>query len=296
MTAAVESLHLNHPGDFAIDVRTPVPAIWEHNPRITKISDDEGEVYRLQYDSISRSNQEHRPFLAGYNDNLAKQLGIDNPLRTNRPHLYLSDDEKKWIDQIAQHHTNGQRTPFWLINAGLKQDFTTKSWPVENYQAVVDATAGEVQWVQIGSDDPKHNHPLLDGVIDVRGQTDARQIIRLAYHAQGGLGSVTYLQHLMAAWQHPYVCLVGGREPATWVSYPKQATIHTIGTLDCCRDAACWKSNIEPSPTSHDPNHSLCQFPVKGRHRTSPKCMAMIQPAYVAETVRMFNDSRTARV
>ena len=56
-------------------------------------------------------------------------------------------------------------------------------------------------------------------MINLAGQTDHRQLIRLAWHARGGLGPVTYLQHLCAAWEKPYICLLGGREPATWVHY-----------------------------------------------------------------------------
>jgi ADP-heptose:LPS heptosyltransferase len=110
--------------------------------------------------------------------------------------------------------TGGRKIAFWLINAGIKNDFTTKAWPVEYFQEVVNRTCGRIQWVQIGA--KEHDHPVLTGVIDLRGQTDHRQLIRLVWHAQGGLGPVTYLQHLCAAWEKPYVCLLGGREPVTW--------------------------------------------------------------------------------
>lgn len=36
LTAAVESLHATYPGQYVTDVRTPTPAIWEYNPRITR--------------------------------------------------------------------------------------------------------------------------------------------------------------------------------------------------------------------------------------------------------------------
>ena len=76
MTAAVESLHQTYPGEYATDVRTPAAEIWQHNPRITMIADDdaEAEKFDLHYPSINRSNQEHIPFLSGYTDDLARKI------------------------------------------------------------------------------------------------------------------------------------------------------------------------------------------------------------------------------
>ena len=171
--------------------------------------------------------------------------------------------------------------PFWLVCAGTKSDYTAKAWPVEHYQEVVDRTRGRIQWVQVGA--LQHNHPELRGVIDLRGQTDQRQLIRLAYHCHGGLGPVTYLQHLCAAWEKPYLCLLGGREPATWVQYPLQHTFHTMGLLDCCRTKACWKSRVVPLNDGSDKDNSLCQWPVLGGRMPVGKCMASIRPERVIQ-------------
>ena len=46
MTAAVESLHLTYPGEYQTDVRTPSREIWQHNPRIIKVEDDDPENER----------------------------------------------------------------------------------------------------------------------------------------------------------------------------------------------------------------------------------------------------------
>ena len=278
MTAAIESLHLTYPDEYATDVRTPAREIWMHNPRITTIADDEPDVRMLDvhYPSINRCNQEHIPFLGGYCEYLGQQLGVSLSLKVNRPQLYLSDQEKKWIDQIQHHVTDGRPVPFWLVNAGVKSDYTAKAWPIEHYQEVVDRTRGRVQWVQVGA--REHNHPELHGVIDLRGQTDHRQLIRLAFHARGGLGPVTYLQHLCAAWEKPYICLLGGREPVTWTQYPLQHTLHTIGSLDCCQSTACWKSRVVPLRDGDPKDTSLCLWPVMGMTRPTAKCMATIRP------------------
>lgn len=277
MTAAVESLHRAYPDQYITDVHTSVPEIWAHNPLITKLAEQDPEVttLNLEYPSVNRSCQEHVSFLSGYTTNLGDQLGIPLRLKVNRPYLYLSDEEKEWMNQIQEHRSNGRDIPFWLINAGIKSDYTAKAWPIEYYQEVVNRTIGDIQWVQVGSEE--HDHPPLDRVIDLRGQTDHRQLIRLVYHCDGGLGPVTYLQHLCAAWEKPYICLLGGREPVTWVSYPLQHTLHTIGMLPCCRTEACWRSQVVPG------GKDLCEWPILGLERPVAKCMAMIKPAEVLQ-------------
>ncbi|MFT5466117.1 MAG: ADP-heptose:LPS heptosyltransferase [Verrucomicrobiales bacterium] len=44
LTAAVRDLHAHYPGQFLTDVRTPCPALWEHNPYLTPIADDDPEA------------------------------------------------------------------------------------------------------------------------------------------------------------------------------------------------------------------------------------------------------------
>jgi ADP-heptose:LPS heptosyltransferase len=279
MTAAVESLHATYPGQYLTDTRTPAPEIWEHNPHITRMEDGEGELLDLGYPTVHRSNQAPLPFLDGYTRDLGRRLGVPLELTTNRPNLYLSDEEKQWVNQVRHHFTNGRIVPFWLICAGVKSDFTAKQWPVESYQEVVDATRGRIQWVQIGA--TEHSHPKFRGVIDLVGKTDGRQLIRLSYHAEGGLGPVTYLQHLMAAWEKPYLCLVGGREPVSWVQYPRQTTFHTIGQLACCRQGACWRSRVVPLADGSQQDGSLCDQPFLGLERPVARCMAAIRPREV---------------
>jgi len=280
MTAAVESLHATYPGQFRTDVRTPVPEVWQHNPLIVPLEEDEGaEWIRMEYPSIHQSDGRLVSFLEGYTAYLGERVALPLRLTTNRPHLYLSEDETKWIDQLQHHFTNGRKVPFWLVNAGIKRDYTVKQWPVESFQEVIDLTRGRLQWVQIG--DLSHDHPELRGVIDLRGKTDHRQLMRLAYHADGGLGPVTYLQHLCAAFQKPYICLLGGREPVGWVQYPLQHTLHTLGLLPCCRSRACWKSRVVPLNDGDGKNNSLCEWPVLGLQRPVAKCMAIIRPEQV---------------
>jgi ADP-heptose:LPS heptosyltransferase len=288
LTAAVESLHAAYPGKYLTDVRTSCPAIWEHNPHITSLQDEKPGTLAIDmhYPQINRSNQTPVNFLSCYTEYLGDRLNVPLRLATNRPHLYLSDEEKSWMTMPQQHFTHGRRTRYWIVVAGTKRDYTCKQWPVEHYQEVVDRTRGKIQWVQIG--EAGHQHPPLCGVIDVRGQTDHRQLIRLAYHADGGIGPVTYLLHLMAAFQKPYIYIAGGREPPTWISYQNVHCLHTVGQLPCCQTQACWKSRVVPLGDGDHKDRELCEHPIVGLERPAPKCMAMIRPSEVASILERF--------
>ncbi|HVA46385.1 MAG TPA: hypothetical protein VNH11_08430 [Pirellulales bacterium] len=126
---------------------------------------------------------------------------------------------------------------------------------------------GRLVFVQIGA--AEHSHPPLDNVVDLRGKTDHRQLIRLVYHSSGVLTGVSYPMHLAAAVPcrplapqaepaspnrqafhegrdptqiprrsahgvsglrlRPCVVINGGREPPHWEQYPGHQFLHTIG-------------------------------------------------------------------
>lgn len=67
MTAAVRELHRQYPNQYQTDVRTCAPAIWEHNPYITPIADDnrDARTIEMHYPLINQSNQRPVHFLEG---------------------------------------------------------------------------------------------------------------------------------------------------------------------------------------------------------------------------------------
>ena len=280
LTAAVYSLHRQFPGQFETAIATSHRELWQHNPDVAP--DGPGERIEVHYPAIGRSNQEPVCFLDGYRGFLAERLDLPEfRLLTNRPQLYLSDDERGWISQV--HELTGLPTRFWLVSAGVKSDFPLKQWPIEHYQTVIDVLRGRVQFAQIGA--AGDDHVRLCGVIDLVGRTDLRQLVRLVWHAAGGLGPVTLLQHLCAAWSKPYVCLLGGRESLPWAaSYPMQTTLHTLGTLPCCREGACWRS-IAVEAQRQNASQTACERPLLGMVRPVAECMAAIGPAEVAGVI-----------
>lgn len=287
LTATVESLHTLYPGEYITDVVTSTPDVWNYNPNITTIAPDDSEarIVEVHYPIIHDSKKRFLHFLHGYCEYLSTQIGKPLYLTTNRPHLYLSQEERDtWMDQVQEHAMDGRKREFWLVNAGTKKDYTTKQWPIEYYQKVIDETSGYIQWVQVGA--KQHEHHPLRGVLDFRGKTTDRQLIRLAYHCSGGLGPTTYLQHLCAAFEKPYCCLLGGREDIHWVQYPRQTTFHTIGQLPCCLIGGCWKSRVVPLRDNDEKNKSLCEQPLVGYMKPVPTCMAVIKPDEVIRVIQ----------
>lgn len=285
MTAAVESLHAAHPGRYLTAVSTSCDVLFEHNPRVSRFDDGlPSRGVRMQYNLIHQSNQRPVHFMQGFCDHLAEALGVQVPLAVNRPQLYLSREERSWVSQVEE--VTGRPTRFWLVNAGTKKDFTAKGWGRHNYQRVVDLLRGKVLFAQVGA--YEHDHEPLDGALNLVGWTDLRQLVRLAYHCAGGLGPSTLLQHLCAAWEKPYVCLVGGREPTSWVHYPKQTTLSSVGVLKCCEGGACWRSRTVALGDGAEQDKSLCELPVLTGPEPVPSCLAQFTPEEVARAIMRY--------
>jgi hypothetical protein len=292
LTAAIETLHRTYPGEYQTDVRTRSPAIWTANPHLTPIPDGDAAatVIDMHYDAIHRSNQESIPFLSGYTEHLAAAIARPLRLCTNRPHLYLTPEEAAAPPAVPG--------PFWLLCCGIDNDWTTKAWPLEYWQDLVDITARKIRWVQIGL--PQHNPVRLSGALDLCDTgPPTRDLILLTRHARGAIGPITFLQHLAAAWHVPYVALLGGREPTTWTQYPYQHTLHTVGLLPCCR-TPCWKmrtvargdhARVGRNQTLMD--DLLCARPRTDFTRPAPDCMARITPDEVAALVLRIDATRS---
>lgn len=316
LTGAVHALHQAYPGRFLTDVETTGGrAFWEHNPHITPLDKSAADVETVtvhysrqqgepadRYAHIDQSNQRPLHFLEAMCEGLSTALGLPQPLRPSvfRGDIYLSDEERRWVSQIQE--LTGRPTRYWILNAGHKHDFTCKHWgPASRWQTIIDRTRGRIKWVQVGQTGDRHTHPDLDGVIDLRGQTDLRQLVRLVYHADGVLSGVSQLMHLAAAvprpdhlqgFTRPAVILAGGREPQAWNVYPGQQYLHTVGSLDCCRSGGCWKSRVVPlgDGERHDLPDKLCRHVRTIDSTPVPHCMELITPDDVLRALERYLD------
>lgn len=292
LTAAVRDLHLAHPGRFQTDVRTPCPALWEHNPYLTPLGDCGCEVETLEchYPLIHHSNQLPYHMIHGFRLYLEERLGVTIPPTAFRGDIHLSAQEKGWMSQVEE--TEGLGARFWIIVSGGKNDFTAKWWDPDRAQSVVDHFRGRIRFVQCG--EASHHHPRLRHVIDLVGKTDLRQLVRLMWHADGVVCPVTMFMHLAAAVEtrpgrpknRPCVVTAGGREPSQWEAYPHHQFLHTLGALPCCDHGGCWKSRVEPLGDGDEKDRSLCLRPVTlPSGRRLPECLDMITAERVIEAV-----------
>lgn len=299
LTAAVRDLHRNYPDEFLTDVRTPCPGLWENNPYITPLDEGDPDVSILQceYPLIHRSNHLPVHFIHGFVSFLNEQLGLRIELSAFKGDIHISDEEKSWLSQVQE--MTQEDIPFWIIVAGGKHDFTIKWWDHQRFQQVVDYFRGKILFVQIGEEG--HHHPALNGVLDLRGKTDLRQLVRLMYHAQGVLCPVTFAMHLAAAVEtkegmpknRPCVVIAGGREPSQWEAYPHHQYIHTNGALFCCDDGGCWKSRSIPlgDGDSKDRPENRCMNLVGNL----PRCMDMISASDVIRRIAMYFEGGACR-
>jgi ADP-heptose:LPS heptosyltransferase len=242
------------------------------------------------YPLIHVCNKAPYHFIHGFAHFLNERLGTRIQPALFKGDIHIADEEKTWYGQV--HELAGIDIPFWIIVAGGKTDVSIKWWDTERFQAVVDHFRVKIQFVQVG--EKGHHHPALKGVIDLRGRTDLRQLVRLVYHAQGVLCPVTSLMHLAAAVpvkegmpkNRACVVVAGGREPSHWEAYPHHQYIHTNGALLCCDNGGCWKSRTAPLGDVDERDHprNLCVDVLGGL----PRCMKMITPEDVVRRIEMY--------
>ena len=295
LTAAVRDLQKAHPGAFVVDVRTTAMALWENNPHLSPLKEEDPgvQVLEMQYPAIHRSNYRPYHFIHGYAQFLEERLGIRIPVTEFKGDIHISAQEKRWMSQVEELGFRGQ---FWIMMAGGKYDFTAKWWNPDFYQEVVDHFQGRIQFVQCG--EAGHWHPPLKGVINLIGKTDTRQFVRLMYHADGVVCPVTFAMHLAAAVEmkpgrpknRACVVIAGGREPSHWEAYPHHQFIHTNGALPCCEQGGCWKSRCQPVGDGDHKDRDLCVEPVAVRDDIRiPKCMHMITPRDVITCIERYH-------
>jgi ADP-heptose:LPS heptosyltransferase len=294
LTAAVRDLHYWYPGQFVTDVRTHCADLWENNPYITPIPDDDPEAKRLDcsYPLINRCNYTPYHCLHGFIEFLNDKFHLHIRPTLFRGDIHLSKQEKLWYSQV--HEVTREDTPFWIVAAGGKHDVTIKWWDSKRFQQVIDHFRGKIQFVQIGHEG--HHHPKLKGAIDLRGKTTLRELIRLVYHSQGVLCPVTSLMHLAAAVptkrreypQRPCVVVAGGREPAHWEAYPGHQFVHTNGALPCSGSGGCWKDRTERlrDGDKRDRAGNLCVDVTNGL----PRCMDLITSDEVIRRIKFYFD------
>lgn len=291
MSGAIRDLHHFKPGMFQIAVNTWCPEIFENNPFVTALDKMPEGAKHVAVDVPTNNYSDDCPHLITlYHRALAKALDLSHiPVARLAGDIRISGDERNWKPDFLDRADQ----PYWIVFAGGKGDFETKWWSPASYQAVVDALAGKVKFVQVGGKD--HWHTPLKRCINRVGKWSIRDVIRATYRADGILSPISWGMHLAAAVPCPAgkparraaVVIAGGREPVPFIQYPAHRVLHTIGQLDCCCRGGCWRYLVTPKSDRKD---SPCKYPTAMPGVLAAKCMAMITPQMVADAIAGFYD------
>lgn len=292
----IASLHESHPGKFVTDVRCSAREIFHGSKYITELNENDPGVESIDvdYPAIHRSNSHPVRFSTAFGEDIAAKLGVTVTPTQFSGLISITQEEDSWYSGV--HEVLGKDVPYWVINAGHKNDFTAKAWVFERYQEVVNRVS-DVWFVQIGA--KEHVHPELKGanVINMIGKTDVRQLIRLIYNSFGVISGVSFPMHLAyAVPPHPRfgrksranITIAGGREPAHWEQGPNHHYLHTCGMLSCCDAGGCWKSRIVALDDNDSKNKELCVDPVNVSGQWVGRCMAMIEVDDVVTLIRRY--------
>lgn len=304
MTAFVRDLMLTHPGRYVVEVQTSAMDLWRNNPYVTVAKRRPGarpNVKYLQLDygrGIRDQNYEPVHFLAYFHRDFERKMGVKVPLRLPYPDLHLSTEEQTVAPLSGR---------YWVVLSGGKSDFTAKVWEAARMQRVVDELGARGLGVaQIGSNDPGHWHPPLQGnhVVNLVGRTNLRDMMRLIHHSDGVICGITCAMHMAAALHRPCVVLAGGREAWWWEAYVRENKglapvqhllktphqfLHTIGLLQCCQNHGCWKNKV----VAINSDKSLCYHPVQRPNQAVPLCLDMISEMHVLEAVMKYYTDQT---
>ena len=297
-TAVIRDLVASNPG-IQVNVETTAQELWDNNPHLDRsvTRENADKVAKFEMPLIHQCNQNGLHVMDCIREDLQEKLGLRIRPGRRAADIHFSADERA---DLSLWRSNGipLDRPYWLVNAGRKDDVPCKHWGTVNFQRVVELTAGKVVWVQIGSNE--HRHERLAGAIDMRGKTTHRQLALLMFRAAGCLTGISYPMHLATVqWDghgdrpRPCVVIGGGREPVSFTLYPNHHWLSAVGTLDCCRNGGCWNNNRTNGDTK---DRRPCRHPVTPPGdrfgETIGQCMAGISPFDVRDVILPLLEAR----
>ncbi|MHB8206943.1 glycosyltransferase family 9 protein [Mucilaginibacter sp.] len=167
----------------------------------------------------------------------------------NKPILQLS------VDEDAKGQCFSKQIAIVTSTAGAKVPMVNKEWLNERYQEVVDRLSPSYKFVQLG-----HKGDFaLKNVLDLRGQTTARESAAILKNVLLLVSHVGFAMHLARAVDCRAVIIYGGREKPEQSGYD------------------CFKNLYSPIACSPCWLHNKCDF--------SRKCMKMITTEMVVEAI-----------
>ena len=274
MTSAIRDLKNSHNDKYDIKPVTNYMHMWDNNPYVSTFDSADIIIKVGTGIGVNGSQTSGLHMCNAYRLSIEEKLNINIRQGAIRGDVHLSQEEKDKAPFVDGH--------YWIISPGTRNQFTSKIWPYDRWQKVVESFPN-ITFVQIGL--KEHNIPKLQGknIIDFTGKTEhpeigIRDLFKLCYHAQGGLSLVSFLMHLMGAFQKPCVVVAGAREPVSFEAYNYHRYLHNQGSMMCSKHTditkSCWRTSVEG-----------CTNRTKTGH---PKCLDMITVDNVIEAFESY--------
>lgn len=257
--------------DWQIRMNTNFPLVWHNNPWVDDFGVEDLTKGIGPGMGTQMSNSSGLHATNNYRISVESALNITIPQGPPYGDLHLSEEEKNAPPEIDRR--------YWLITSGGKEDYTSKIWPYDRWQAVVDALP-EITFVQIGLN--CHFHPPLEGknVINMVGQTEdhdsgVRRLFKLFLHCDGSMGLLSAHMHIAGAspFFKPCVVVAGAREPAYFEQYNFHRYLNTNGWFVCPKDLnddrtrafsamerVCWRRSVEACPNKVKYNYAGYEY------------------------------------
>ena len=262
-TGVVRDLHLANP-NLKLVVTTPNPGLWVGNPHVAEVIRGRGDgPFPWWRDYLQRDVH----YLEAYLRQTCARFGLEAEVTAIRGDVY---PEPGYALPFALPER------YWLIVPGCKSDVPVKGWGTSNYQAVVDALRGRVEFVSLGL--RREWIPELKGVTDLVGRTSVRDLVHLVQRCAGVLCPITSLMHLAAAAPGRPRCVViaGGRENPVFFSYEGHTVLHAVGGR--CALAPCGHSRLGRAAGG-------CPHRMTDGQSTIARCMAEVSRERVVEAI-----------
>lgn len=166
----------------------------------------------------------------------AERLPFELDFRDPHCEVFFSDAE-------TEAFVSKFRLPpkFALVKPTGKTSWTSnKEWGAEKFQAVV-SVMPDIAWVQIGEE----SEPLLEGCVDLRGQTGIREVLWLLSRASLVLSTEGFYNHAASAFGTPSFTVFSGLHLADIATYSNTIPIVRDPPTPC---TPCWISGPCPVP------------------------------------------------
>lgn len=288
LSGAIRDLHTCHPYSFQTDVRvaTICNSIFDHNPFITKIKGEDGQLIHLHGHFINYAPYGAYHFSEAAALELEEALNIRIVYKKGYGDIYIGQED----EELFEKDSTKPATEYWVVNPVCESFFATKKWPTYRYEQVVDHFRGKILFAQIG---PLNENPLIPGVVDYRGKT-LRETIRLIWGSCGVLTCVTYPMCIAAAIKPkkafkggvlPCVVIAGAREPNTWSAFLGQQFLHNCGMMKCADSKGCWKGSLSEDDPRILLNKGVCVDVIRYKGESFAKCLSSISVREVVAAI-----------